>query len=452
MRSAFGPPLLFVFFITATTNHVITTLNALSLSPLAAVQHIVGRSTVAKNFVTQSYSFVSLSATSSSTDGEDDSDSNNDTDKDNERSNKKNRKKKDESKHKSHDDVKKKHQKEEVKSDQDDMNDNSDEKMKQVLEVAAAYTNSDELPTLPKQQQDDSAYNVVQKELMFIQSLGAITSRGEHASKEQRLAAQQIVSELEEIQSSNDKHRGSRDDEAAPSLLGRWELVFCDCGQLFRSSPFFMAGRAVCQTEQQAAQYDWFCDMHRKALAISNIGPVRQIITPTRLVSEFEVVVGAIPFLNDIVPFLSYSGGMPVTITGAIVSTADWTKPTTHTETTSSSNNDMELYMDTVEIKGSNMPLLRQVLDTGNVRLKSRDLANALEQAVPSMYTTPRPMFRTTYLDELFRVGRDQDDNIFVYVKTSESTDLTDYSTIDADLGVARLLEGFNDAVTRLYL
>merc|ERR1711988_392523 len=91
---------------------------------------------------------------------------------------------------------------------------------------------------------------------------------------------------------------------------GTWELVYCST-QLFRQSPFFMAGRSTCTTEVQIAQYNWFCDMHRKALAISQIKNVRQIITDTLLISEFEVEVGAIPFLNDFTPF-SYSGGWPV--------------------------------------------------------------------------------------------------------------------------------------------
>ena len=39
--------------------------------------------------------------------------------------------------------------------------------------------------------------------------------------------------------------------------------------------------------------------------------------------------------------------------------------------------------MDTVEIKGSNVPLLRQALDAG-VRLQSRELGRALETLVPS--------------------------------------------------------------------
>ena len=95
-------------------------------------------------------------------------------------------------------------------------------------------------------------------------------------------------------------------------MHGTWELVYSDT-QLFRSSPFFMAGRAVCSTPEQAQQYDWFCDMHRAALAISQIGTVRHIITPTRLVSEFEIKAGAVPFINDLTPF-SYSGGLPVSV------------------------------------------------------------------------------------------------------------------------------------------
>ena len=140
-----------------------------------------------------------------------------------------------------------------------------------------------------------------------------------------------------------------------PMINGRWELVYSST-QLFRSSPFFMAGRAVCSTKEQADQYDWFCDMHRGALAISNIGTVRQIISETTMVSEFEVKVGSVPFLNDFTPF-SYSGGLPLTIAGSIVSQAD-ISPT-------EDGNAWELFMDTVQIKGSNIPGLRTILDNG---------------------------------------------------------------------------------------
>merc|ERR1711879_12468 len=104
--------------------------------------------------------------------------------------------------------------------------------------------------------------------------------------------------------------------------------------------------------------------MHREALAISRIGKVRQIVSSTRLTSEFEVKVGAIPFVNDFTS-LSYSGGWPITITGSIVSSADVTPVNSGTA--------WEIFMDTVEIKGSNIPLLRAILD-GGLKLKSRSL------------------------------------------------------------------------------
>merc|ERR1712154_664139 len=92
-----------------------------------------------------------------------------------------------------------------------------------------------------------------------------------------------------------------------------------------------------------------------------------------RLTSEFEVKVGSIPFLSDFTPF-AYSGGWPVTIDGTIVSTADITSTT--------NGQSWELFMDSVQIKGSNIPLLRQVLDMDNIALQSRDLGSFLEKNV----------------------------------------------------------------------
>ena len=107
--------------------------------------------------------------------------------------------------------------------------------------------------------------------------------------------------------------------------------------------------------------------------------------------------------------------------------------------------------MDTVEIKGSNIPVLRRLLDSDNVKLKSRDLSRLLEENVSS-YETPKPVLRTTYVDDVMRIVRDVDDNIYVYGKVSDSEEPTDYSSVLADLGVASLLEGFNDAVTKVYM
>ena len=98
------------------------------------------------------------------------------------------------------------------------------------------------------------------------------------------------------------------------------------------------------------------------------------------------------------------------------------------------------LLIDTVEIKGSNSPGLRQALDAG-LKLKSRDLGRTLEDLVPS-YANPRPLFTTSYLDGAMRISRDQDGKLFVYTRVSDDTAPTDYSGAEADLGVGKLLSG----------
>ncbi|KAL9188767.1 hypothetical protein ACHAXT_007145 [Thalassiosira profunda] len=263
--------------------------------------------------------------------------------------------------------------------------------------------------------------------------VAASTDRGQYAKPAQKEEVAQLIADLE----SN----APPCESSLAKSAGTWELLYSNT-QLFRSSPFFLAGRSTCKTPEQAQQYDWFCNMHRAALAISTIGVVRQVISGGgNIVNEFEVNVGAIPFLSDFLP-LWYSGGLPFTIDGAIVSTADATQ---------TAANEWELYMDTVEIKGSNIPLLRNVLDLENVKLSSRDLSQLLEENV-SEYETPKPVLRTTYLDDHVRVVRDEDSNVFVYGRVSDSEEPTDYSGVLADLGVGSLLEGFNDAVTKVYL
>lgn len=270
--------------------------------------------------------------------------------------------------------------------------------------------------------------------------IAASTDRGQYAKTSQKDQVTALVTSLE----SNYTPKSDATTAATiiPSYLsGTWELLYSNT-QLFRSSPFFLAGRSTCKTPEQAAQFNWFCEMHRAALAISTIGVVRQVIASDgKLTNEFEVKVGAIPFLSDFTPF-TYSGGLPLTIDGSIVSTADAT-PTSATE--------WELFMDSVEIKGSNIPLLRNVLDSDNVALKSRDLSKVLEDNVDA-YEVPKPVLRTTYVDESMRIVRDEDDNVFIYGKVSDSEFPTDYGNVDADLGIARLLENLNDAVTKIYL
>uniref|UniRef100_A0A7S3Q057 Plastid lipid-associated protein/fibrillin conserved domain-containing protein n=1 Tax=Chaetoceros debilis TaxID=122233 RepID=A0A7S3Q057_9STRA len=275
------------------------------------------------------------------------------------------------------------------------------------------------------------------QQLQKLLILASSTDRGQFASTKEHEEMDRIIYSME---TSTSEEKTTSVDKSA-MMEGTWELLYSST-QLFRSSPFFMAGRAVCQTEEEAQRYDWFCDMHRAALAISEIGKVRQIISSDRMVSEFEVNVGSVPFLSDLIPF-TYSGGMPFTINGAIVSSADIT-PTADEKA-------WEIYMDTVEIKGSNIPLLRQLLDNEQVpvSLQSRKLASVLEENV-SGYNTPKPIFETTYLDDTIRISRDQDGKVFLYGKSSDVTEPTEYKSVDSDLGILKLLEGLNDNFFKL--
>lgn len=277
--------------------------------------------------------------------------------------------------------------------------------------------------------------------------VAASTDRGQYATLSQKESVAALVKTLES--SNKPKHivdTFSNSSTLPSYLTGTWELTY-STNQLFRSSPFFLAGRSTCKSQEEVDQYNWFCEMHRAALAISTIGIVRQVISRDgKLTNEFEVKVGAVPFISDFLPMLKYSGGLPLTIDGAIVSTAD------ATPVSDDNKDDWELYMDTVEIKGSNIPFLRSILDADNSKLKSRDLSKILEDNLGDAYETPRPLLRTTYVDGALRIVRDMDDNIFVYSRVSDSEDVTDYSSVMADLGVTSLLEGFNDAVSKIYL
>lgn len=300
-------------------------------------------------------------------------------------------------------------------------------------EVVAEDKTDDADVTEDEESNDVEVEDNSEELLASLLRIAASTGRGEFASSGQKDKASELISALE-------KNNPTPEPAKSPMINGRWELVYSS-SQLFRSSPFFMAGRAVCSTQDQADQYDWFCDMHRAALAISNIGTVRQVISDTLMVSEFEVKVGAVPFLNDFTPF-SYSGGLPLTIDGSIVSQADITPTEDGTA--------WELLMDTVQIKGSNIPGLRSILDNG-LQLQSRALGSFLENNLDG-YSNPRPIFETTYLTDSIRISRDQDGKVFVYAKESEESDPTDYGKVEADLGVLKLLGGFNDAITKFYI
>jgi len=235
---------------------------------------------------------------------------------------------------------------------------------------------------------DDNKVARLKQELL---GLAASTCRGECPTSPEQ--TEQIVSLVEKLELEN-KVTGPSTSEG---VYGSWDLVYSSTF-LFRSSPFFMAARAVCQEGKEAEQFNWFCKQHRKALAFTSIGNVKQIIDKNSMRSEFESKVAVIP-------------GLPVMITGTVVSTAEIVETT---------DNSWTMYLDKVRIKegSSNIPLMKDILDNG-VALQSRELGSFLESNI-DFYSNPKPVFRTYYLDDEVRISRDQDDHVFVYVKSKE--------------------------------
>ena len=240
--------------------------------------------------------------------------------------------------------------------------------------------------------EENTKVATVKQELI---KLGLTSCRGERAKPADVSELRRLVRQL--VDSTN------IDEMKRHSLEGAWDLVISDT-QLFRSSPFFMAARAVVPDGQQADQFNWFCDQHRAALDFSQIGRVRQVVSSTQVRSEFEVKVG----------LATLALGLPLTVSGAIVTTAEIVGRVGSSEAVES----WELAIKSVQVEDSNVPGLRDALATW-LQLPIGPITSALESTPINVETwRPVPLFRTIYLDEDMRVSKDQDDNLFVYIRS----------------------------------
>jgi len=59
---------------------------------------------------------------------------------------------------------------------------------------------------------------------------------------------------------------------------------------------------------------------------------------------------------------------------------------------------------------------------------------------VNSGYTTPNPVYQTTYCDDDFRVCRDQDDKTCIYSRISDDPAPREFEDVKSDMGVSDLL------------
>ena len=155
-------------------------------------------------------------------------------------------------------------------------------------------------------------------------------------------------------------------ENPAQESEGSWDLIFTNTN-IFRSSPLFMAARAMAKAEQ-SANFNNFSDLFMSSLRFARIGRVTQTITATTVQSEFETEV----------PIISGA------ITGTIVSTA---------EIEESDSTSMTLLTDKVRIKegSSNIPVFSQLMDNfPGVSVKS---IGGLLENIPQ-YENPQTRFQ----------------------------------------------------------
>lgn len=169
--------------------------------------------------------------------------------------------------------------------------------------------------------------DALKRELLL---LASVTNRGLFANKDEKGLVLDLVSQLEALNPTANP---------ASHCDGDWDLCFSST-QLFRSSPFFQAIRVAVGDENKQIAENGFT-MHDRATSGSRIGRVRQRISSDTLTSEVDLEVGVLP-------------GLPFKVKGTVVTTASMKVV---------SDEKMELKVQTTKVKGSNIPLINQLIE-----------------------------------------------------------------------------------------
>ena len=211
--------------------------------------------------------------------------------------------------------------------------------------------------------------------------ISARTNRGELATDAQIETALDLVTQLESMNPSfADEAEGTEH-----SMEGTWDLVFTDA-ELFQSSPVFLTIRELFGEDAGKAKQAF--QLHRAATNTGEIGAVQQVITSSKLTSKVAIRNGLIP-------------GAPFSLRGDIISTADLTIIDRYS---------MKLSMKETSVQNSNMPFgIGAVLGVATIPV------GQLMKTV--MGNLPECNLSTFYLDGDFRITRNKDDNVFVYLR-----------------------------------
>lgn len=176
-------------------------------------------------------------------------------------------------------------------------------------------------------EEDVRIRDALKRELLL---LASVTNRGLYSNKDEAGLVLDLVSQLEALNPTANP---------ADHCEGEWDLCYSST-QLFRSSPFFQAIRvAVGDDNKQMAENGF--KLHDRATAGGRIGRVRQILKQNQLVNELDLEVGVVP-------------GLPFKVKGTVVTTAGMRIV---------SDRKMQLTLQSTKVKGSNIPLLNQIIE-----------------------------------------------------------------------------------------
>ena len=124
----------------------------------------------------------------------------------------------------------------------------------------------------------------------------------------------------------------------AMECYGEWDLVLTNT-QSFRSSPFFQSIRSVLDDKSTA---DNAFSLHEATTSIGKVGRVKQVISEDGyFTSEVELEAGLMP-------------GMPFSIKGTVITKARFEIV---------GEEQWDIFIQTTQVKNSNVPFLDQLLD-----------------------------------------------------------------------------------------
>ena len=218
--------------------------------------------------------------------------------------------------------------------------------------------------SIDENEEDAVIRDALKRELLLLSS---ITNRGEYASPDDQNVITDLVAQLEALNPTQDPAR---------NCDGEWDLAMSST-PFFQSSPFFQSIRVALGDKAMAENA---FDLHDRVTTPSRIGRVRQTITSDELVSEVELEVG-LP-------------GLPVRIKGTVVTTASWSVKSSEL---------VELQIKNTSVRGSNVPLLNEVLDNLKLELPVGSFYKQVQGSVPIVPC------KTFYLDEGMRITRDME-------------------------------------------